>query len=78
MKTLKKFSVGNVSETLSDSQKKRVVGGYDNGDCGPGLRLYHCYCDNSVSVCAYDSIQAAYIAYTMPFGCKTQPICSIV
>ena len=71
MKTLKKFSVGNVSETLSDSQKKRVVGGYDSGDCGQ-QNLYSCYCSNGFNVilCAIDLNHAKYLMSLVTLSCS--------
>ena len=36
-KVLKKISLGNVSDTLSDNQLKRIIGGYS---CTVGIRCW--------------------------------------
>ena len=65
-KVLRKFSLGNVSDVLSDSMKKRIFGGYGTSGCcisyktltGPGECVDDCDNDKGRYGCGCNTADA--------------------
>ena len=64
MKVLKKFSLRNVSDKLSDKELKRVLGGYNLDNCDDPAKFYcaDCWCGNTYwgKSCGYCPAEVIY------------------